>query len=104
MNFDYMDLCLGIIVGVGPRNITSRLTLWGRPINIKIGIKTSFDPFMTGLTRGILTSFRFGGSPRGGGGDFDPLPIFYLWTDFDDFFSEYSSSRLLSKTYRIFFL
>ena len=41
------------------------------------------------LTRGILTSFRFGGLPGREGGDFEivnPLPIFYLWTDFDDFF------------------
>ena len=38
------------------------------------------------LTRGILTSFRFGGWPRGGGILTPPLPIFYLWTDFDDFF------------------
>ena len=41
------------------------------------------------LTRGILTSFRFGGLPGGGGGFAPPpppLPIFYLWTDFDDFF------------------
>ena len=41
--------------------------------------------FYSNLTRGILTSFRFGGLP-GGGVILTPLPIFYLWTDFDDFF------------------
>ena len=38
------------------------------------------------LTRGIPTSFIFGSAPRGGDFDPPPLPIFYLWTDFDDFF------------------
>ena len=49
-------------------------------------LKKSFIACLTlRLTRGILTSFRFGGLP--GGGDFaPPLPIFCLWTDFDDFF------------------
>ena len=39
---------------------------------------------------------------RGGGMILTPLHIFYLWTEFDDFFSEYSSSCLVSKTYRFF--
>ena len=59
MNFDYMDYCLGIIVGVGPRNITSsfdpsmaytegptneNLKLRGRPINTEITASFDADP------------------------------------------------------------
>ena len=39
----------------------------------------SFFPNL--LSRGILTSFRFGGLPGGGGGDFDPPLADFLFVD-----------------------
>ena len=54
------------------------------------------------LTRGILTSFRFGGLP-GGVILTPPCRFFICGRILMILFSEYSASRLLSKTYLIFF-